>query len=66
MGVGVSCYIRTPWYRLESNQRHTDFQSVALPTELRHLLRPLTFAKVVGERTTLLYYSAAPGGLEPP
>lgn len=24
------------WYRLESNQGHTDFQSVALPTELRH------------------------------
>ena len=25
------------WYRPGSNQRHTDFQSVALPTELRYL-----------------------------
>ena len=24
------------WYLQESNQGHTDFQSVALPTELRH------------------------------
>ena len=23
-----------PWYQRELNQRHTDFQSVALPTEL--------------------------------
>ena len=26
------------WYLQESNQGHTDFQSVALPTELRYLL----------------------------
>jgi hypothetical protein len=25
------------WYLQESNQGHTDFQSVALPTELRYL-----------------------------
>ncbi len=24
------------WYLLESNQRHKDFQSFALPTELRY------------------------------
>ena len=27
------------WYLQESNQGHTDFQSVALPTELRYLLK---------------------------
>lgn len=26
------------WYQLESNQRHKDFQSFALPTELWHHL----------------------------
>ncbi len=26
------------WYQLESNQRHKDFQSFALPTELWYLL----------------------------
>jgi type III pantothenate kinase len=26
------------WYLQESNQGHTDFQSVALPTELRYQL----------------------------
>ena len=36
MGVGVSCYFRTPWYEQESNLRHVDFQSTALPTELSH------------------------------
>ena len=29
---------RIKWYLQESNQGHTDFQSVALPTELRYLL----------------------------
>jgi hypothetical protein len=28
-------------------------------------MRPLTCILVVGERTTLLYYSVGPGGLEP-
>ena len=27
------------WYLLELNQGHMDFQSIALPPELRHLLR---------------------------
>lgn len=27
------------WYLQESNQGHTDFQSVALPTELRYLAK---------------------------
>ncbi len=26
------------WFRSESNQRHMDFQSIALPTELRNHL----------------------------
>ena len=34
--VGVSCYFRTSWYEQESNLRHVDFQSTALPTELSH------------------------------
>ena len=29
--------IQILWYLQESNQGHTDFQSVALPTELRYL-----------------------------
>ena len=29
---------RGKWYHLESNQGHTDFQSVALPTELWYLV----------------------------
>ena len=28
--------VATLWYLQESNQGHTDFQSVALPTELRY------------------------------
>ena len=28
---------RFSWFLQESNQGHTDFQSVALPTELRNL-----------------------------
>ena len=31
--VRVVCF---KWYLQESNQGHTDFQSVALPTELRY------------------------------
>ena len=27
------------WYLQESNQGHMDFQSIALPTELRYLLK---------------------------
>ena len=34
----------TSWCQLESNQRHTDFQSVALPTELWHLMFAKEFA----------------------
>ena len=30
------------WYHSESNQGHTDFQSVALPTELWYLLKWIT------------------------
>ncbi len=30
---GAVCFL---WYLQESNQGHTDFQSVALPTELRY------------------------------
>ena len=32
--MSFSCF---KWYLQESNQGHTDFQSVALPTELRYL-----------------------------
>ena len=32
---------RFKWYQRELNQRHTDFQSVALPTELWY---PFSFA----------------------
>ena len=34
------------WYQLESNQRHKDFQSFALPTELWYH-RPLGTSKVI-------------------
>jgi hypothetical protein len=34
------------WYQLESNQRHKDFQSFALPTELWYPF-PLGTAKVI-------------------
>ena len=33
-----SGFWRFKWYLQESNQGHTDFQSVALPTELRYLI----------------------------
>ena len=32
-------YGNLKWYLQESNQGHKDFQSFALPTELRYLLR---------------------------
>lgn len=32
---GLLCFL---WYHPESNQGHTDFQSVALPTELWYLI----------------------------
>lgn len=32
------------WYLQGSNQGHTDFQSVALPSELRYLLQILSIA----------------------
>ncbi len=31
------------WYQLESNQRHKDFQSFALPTELWYQTIPVLF-----------------------
>ncbi len=34
------------WYLQESNRGHTDFQSDALPTELRHRLRLLFWKRV--------------------
>ena len=63
MGVGVSRYFGTPWYRLESNQRHIDFQSIALPTELRYRLL-YTFAKVMVVQTLLFHYSVGPKRIE--
>ena len=33
----------TKWDRAESNRRHTDFQSVALPTELQSRLRDVKY-----------------------
>ena len=35
------------WCLQESNQGHTDFQSVALPTELRHLFHKKCKYKVI-------------------
>ena len=32
----ITSYLKKLWCWPESNQRHTDFQSVALPTELQH------------------------------
>jgi|LakMenE18May11ns_1017448.scaffolds.fasta_scaffold8329895_2 hypothetical protein len=42
MALWLSAKIKKPrnrglWYQLESNQRHKDFQSFALPTELWYL-----------------------------
>ena len=37
--IKKTCYINVTglmWYHLDLNQGHTDFQSVALPTELRY------------------------------
>jgi hypothetical protein len=34
-------YMNCLWYLQESNQGHMDFQSIALPSELRHLTRVL-------------------------
>ncbi len=35
------------WYLQESNQGHTDFQSVALPTELRYLLKECKYSAIL-------------------
>ncbi len=43
------------WYLQESNQGHTDFQSVALPTELRYLQKP--FAKAGANIISKLGYT---------
>ena len=52
-------YIRTCWcLRSESNQRHVDFQSTALPTELqRHIEQSI--------RSAQMLYLATRNGLEP-
>src|SRR4051795_5915798 len=34
------------WLRTESNRRHMDFQSIALPTELLSHIEPLTLLKM--------------------
>ena len=47
--------VRAKWARAESNRRHQDFQSCALPTELPALRRnatlgePETACKVIGQ-----------------
>ena len=49
-----------PWcLRSESNQRHADFQSAALPTELQRHMRKITLPQ------TLRCVMATPNGLEP-
>ena len=49
----LDCYEFLKWYLQESNQGHKDFQSFALPTELRYLAKAvaniysfLLFAKI--------------------
>ena len=39
------------WYLQESNQGHMDFQSIALPTELRHQLRDAKNIKILHYQT---------------
>ncbi len=36
LGFGIPRFLE--WYHLDLNQGHTDFQSVALPTELWYLI----------------------------
>ena len=51
-------YTRIWCLRSESNQRHADFQSAALPTELqRHIVESLSSPQ--------MHYMATPNGLEP-
>ena len=56
------------WFRSESNQRHMDFQSIALPTELRnHLVagegfEPTTSGVGARRATRLLYPAICNGG----
>jgi type III pantothenate kinase len=45
------------WYLQESNQGHTDFQSVALPTELRYLLLFSKTRLAAGANINLFYRS---------
>ena len=68
-----SLIIKKWWFRAESNHRHEDFQSSALPTELRnHLavwtgLEPATSA-VTGRHSNQLNYQTilvAGEGFEP-
>ena len=55
----ISVPKREPWcLRSESNQRHVDFQSTALPTELqRHIVESLSSPQ--------MHYMATRNGLEP-
>ena len=61
-------YISKWWSRSESNQRHKDFQSFALPTELRdHLVagegfEPTTSGLWARRATRLLYPAISDGG----
>ena len=53
-------YTRIWCLRSESNQRHVDFQSTALPTELQRHMRKETFLNA-----QICDFLATPNGLEP-
>ena len=53
-------YTRIWCLRSESNQRHADFQSAALPTELQRRFEENKFSSL-----TQMRYMATPNGLEP-
>ena len=43
----ITSYVSTKWLGTESNRRHEDFQSSALPTELPSLIVPSTECNIL-------------------